>query len=425
MSFLLQISLFLIALCFAALFAFLETALTALRLFKLKELALTVAKYKNLFESWEKNPQRILITILIANNFAHVLASVLISNVLEHHLGTFGLAIGVGLATIMILVFGEIIPKSFAKAHHEKLFGSFLWLINVLYHIEYPFVTILLRIADLFFSKVGGSHVLEKQSDVVSEKEIEFLIDYSDEKGLMEAEKTEMLQNIFSLGQTLVREIMIPKADIVLLSVNATLEQGMDMFVRSRYSRLPVYEDDDDNIIGVVHQKDIFDLLYRKETKTLRELVRPIMFVPETQKINQLLSELLKKHIHMAIILNEYGSVTGLVTLEDIIEEIVGEIIDKHEKTVAEIVPLEQGGWIVDGTASLEKIEDLLSIRMVTENSVSIGGFLAEKLQHVPRKGERVLYEGYHFQVQQASQRRVLQVLIFKADDQPAEEGKQ
>ncbi len=423
MSLLLQIVLFIIALCFAALFAFLETAFTALRLFKLKELALSVAKYRNLFDSWEKNPQRILITILIANNFAHVLASVLISNAMEYYLGAFGLAIGVGLATIMILIFGEIIPKSFAKTHHERLFGSCLWLINLLYHIEYPFVTILLQIADKFFAKVGGKHVLDKH-DVVSEKEIEFLIDYSDEKGLMESEKTEMLQNVFSLGQTLVREIMIPKADITLLDVNASLEQGMDIFARSRYSRLPIYDGDDDNIIGVVHQKDIFDLLYKKEVKSLRELVRPIMFIPETQKINQLLSELLKKHIHMAIILNEYGSIAGLVTLEDIIEEIVGEIVDEHEKTVTEIVPLEQGGWIVDGTASLEKIEDLLNIHMVAENSISIGGFLAEKLQHLPKKGERVLYEGFHFQVQQASPRRVLQVLIF-AEDQASTEPKE
>ncbi len=407
--------LFIIALFFAALFAFLETAFTALRLFKLKELALSVSKYRSLFDSWEKNPQRILITILIANNLAHVLASVLISSAMEYYLGTFGLAIGVGLATIMILIFGEIIPKSFAKTHHERLFGSFLWLINLLYHLEYPFVTILLKIADKFFSKVGGQHVLDKH-DVVSEKEIEFLIDYSDEKGLMESEKTEMLQNIFSLGQTVVREIMIPKADMTLLNVGSTLEQAMDIFASSRYSRLPIYEDDDDNIIGVVHQKDIFDLLYKKEVKTLRELVRPVMFIPETQKINQLLSELLKKHIHMAIILNEYGSIAGLVTLEDIIEEIVGEIVDEHEKTVADIVPLEQGGWIVDGTASLEKIEDLLGIQMMADNSISIGGFLGEKLQHLPKKGERVLYEGYYFQVQQASPRRVLQVLIFAED---------
>jgi CBS domain containing-hemolysin-like protein len=405
--------LFLIALCAAALFAFLETAFTALRFFKLKELAISVTKYQKLFASWEKNPQRILITILIANNFAHVLASVLITNIMEHCFGALGLAIGVAIATILILIFGEIIPKSFAKTHHEKLFGSFLWLINILFHLVYHFVTVLLYIADFFFRKVGSAHVLEK-TDVVSEKEIEFLIDYSDEKGLMEAEKTEMLQNVFSLGQTLVREIMIPKTDMVLLNVNASIEQAIETFFKSRYSRVPVYEENDDNIIGIIHQKDIFDLMYHSQNKTLKELVRPVLFIPETQKINQLLSDFLKKHVHMAIIIDEYGSVAGLATLEDIIEEIVGEIVDEHERISAEIVQLERGGWIIDAGVGLEKIEDLLSIKVITENSVTLGGFLAEKLQHLPKKGERVFYEGYCFQVQQASPRRVLQVLVFE-----------
>lgn len=416
MTIVVQISLFFVALFFAALFAFLETAFTALRLFKLKELAISVAKYQNLFHSWEKNPQRILITILIANNFAHVIASVLISSMMENAFGAFGLAIGVALATVMILIFGEIIPKSFAKTHHERLFGSFLWLINVLYYIEYPFVTVLLRIADYFFSTLGRTHVLEKQ-DIVSEKEIEFLIDYSDEKGLMEAEKTEMLQNVFGLGQTLVRRIMIPKADMVLINAKTSINQAMDTFFKSRYSRVPVFEETDDNIIGIVHQKDIFDLMYHSQNKKLKELIRPVLFVPETQKINQLLSDFLKKHVHMAIVIDEYGSVAGLATLEDIIEEIVGEIVDEHEKQDTEIVELERGGWMIDAGISLQKVEDLLNINILDETSITLGGFLAEKLQHIPKKGERVFYEGYCFQVQQASPRRVLQILVFESKE--------
>ena len=399
----------------AALFAFLETAFTALRLFKLKEFELSVAKYKSLFESWEKNPQRILITILIANNFAHVVTSVLISHIMQRFLGQFGLAMGVALATLTILIFGEIIPKSFAKTHHERLFGASLGLINILYHFEYPFVTLLLKIADYFFSHLGSPHILEKQ-EVISEKEIEFLIDYSDQKGLMETEKTEMLQNIFSLGQTIVKEIIIPKNDMVLLNVASRLEDAMTLFSASRFSRLPVYEGDEDNIIGLIHQKDIFDLLYKTEKKHLKNLVRPILFVPETQKVNQLLSEFLRKRMHMGVVINEYGDTTGLVTLEDLLEEIVGDIADEHEKVSSAIVPLEQGGWIIDGGVNLEELEDLLSITFATEDSVTIGGFLAEKLQHVPKKGERLFYEGYCFQVQQASMRKVLQVLVFKEE---------
>jgi putative hemolysin len=406
--------LFIISITFAALFAFLETAFTALRLFKLKELEVSVSRYKTLFISWEKNPQRILITILIANNFAHVLSSVLISHIMQRFFGPFGLALGVAIATLLILIFGEIIPKSFAKTHHERLFGSFLWLINIIFHIARPLVTVLLKIADVFFSKLGGAHVLEKQ-DLVSEKEIEFLIDYSDEKGLMEREKTEMLQNIFSLGHNFVKEIMIPKSDMVLLNVNTELDKAMELFYQSRYSRLPVFEGKDDNIIGIIHQKDIFEMLYRGQKKQLRELVRPILFVPETQKINQLLSEFIKKRMHMAIIIDEYGNVEGLVTLEDIFEEIIGgEIIDEHETISTDIVPLERGGWLINAGISLEELDELLNIKFDTEKSVTLGGFLAENLQHLPRKGERVFYKGFCFQIQQASTRRVFQVLVFE-----------
>ena len=413
MTALMYIVLFFIMLGFAALFAFLETAFTALRLFKLKELEVSVAKYKKLFDSWEKNPQRILITILIANNFAHVMASVLITQIMQTFFGSFGVAAGVAIATLMILVVGEIIPKSFAKTHHERLFASCLWLINILYHLAYPFVTVLLAIAGTIFSQLGGKNILEKQ-DVVSEKEIEFLIDYSDEKGLMEAEKTEMLQNIFGLGQTLVKEIMVPKNDIVLVSVRDSIDKVREEIHKSGYSRLPVYEGDDDNVIGIIYQKDIFDIVYKDEKKALEELLRPVLFVPETQRTNQLLSEFLKKRMHLAIIIDEYGSCAGLVTLEDVIEEIVGEIRDEHEPIDNDIIPLERGGWLVDGKTALEEVEKLLGITFKVKDSITISGFLSEMLQHIPKKGETFSYEGFCFQVQQANTRRVLQVLVFE-----------
>lgn len=418
-----QVMIFFAALAFSALFAFLETAFTALRLFKLKELQLSVSKYKHLFVSWEKNPQRILITVLIANNFTHVLTSVLIAEIMQKFLGQLGLAIGVAVATVMILIFGEIIPKSFAKSHHERLFGSFLWLVNILYHLFYPAVSFLLRIADAVFSRIGATHILEKNEDV-SEKEIEFLIDYSDQKGIMETEKTEMLQNIFSLGQTHVKEIMSPKSEITALNTKATFEEAIKVFNQSHYSRLPVYQGSEDNIVGIVHQKDIFELLLKNQRMDLSKLIRPVLFVPETQKINQLLSEFLKKRMHMAIVIDEYGSVAGLATLEDIVEEIIGDITDEHEVIDAAIVPLEKGGWLIDGGISLEDLEDEFKITFNAEDSVTLAGWLAEQLQHLPRKGERVFHEGYCFQIQQASAKRVLQVLVFenKEEELPPEE---
>ena len=420
-----ELILFFVALFFAGLFAFLETAFTALRLFKIKELKVSVARYKTLFASWERNPQRILITILIANNFAHVLCSVLIAEIMERIFGGLGLIIGVMIATVMILVFGEIIPKTFAKTHHERLFKAFLWLINILFKLLHPLVSFLLALADFFFRKLGKGHVLDKQSEDISEKEIEFLIDYSDEKGLIEAEKSEMLQNVFGLEQTLVNEVMIPKPDMFLLNVNSSLQEAMKAFSQHHFSRFPVFEGKEDNIIGIVRQKDIFEVIARDQKKTLKELVWPVLFVPDTKKGNQLLSEFLKKRVHMAIVIDEHGAIVGLITLEDILEEIVGEIRDEHESIHSEIVPLEKGGWLVDARIDLEKLEELLGIKFEVEDSVTLAGFLSEKLQHLPKKGERLFYEGYCFQIQQASPRRVYQVLIFeekKSEESPTKE---
>lgn len=407
--------LFFTLLVLSGLFSFLETAFTALRLYKLKELERSVMRYQSFFVSWEKNPQRILITLLVANNFVNIVASVIISNIMEEALGPVGVAFGVAIATILILTIGEIIPKSFAKTRHEKLFASFLWIMVVLYKLLYPFVTVLLKLANFVFLKIGGPHLLAKQEDV-SEKEIEFLIDYSDEKGLMEAEKVEMLQNVFSLGETQVKEIIIPEDDIASISVKGTVEEAMKLFCQTRYTRILVYQDKEDNIIGMIHQKDLLDLITRKEKKQLKDLLRPILFVPDTQRVNQLLSEFLRKRMHMALVINEYGNVVGLVTLEDILEEIVGDIADEHDKISARIVALDDGGWIVEGSVDLEELEDLLNINFETENSVTVAGFLAEKLQHVPKKGERLSYQGFCFQVQQASRRRVYQVLVFQDD---------
>ncbi len=409
-----ELILFFIALFFAGLFAFLETAFTALRLFKIKELKLSVSRYKTLFASWERNPQRILITILIANNFAHVLCSVLIAEIMERLFGGIGLILGVMIATVMILIFGEIIPKTFAKTHHERLFRASLWLINILFRLLYPLVSFLLAIAEFFFKKLGKGHILEKQPEDVTEKEIEFLIDYSDEKGLIEAEKSEMLQNVFGLGQTLVNEIMVPKTDMFLLSINSNLQETMKAFSEHHFSRFPVYEKKEDNIVGIIRQKDIFEVIAKDQKKSLKELVRPILFIPDTKKSNQLLSEFLKKRMHMAIVIDEHGGMVGLVTLEDVLEEIVGEIRDEHESIHSEIVPLEKGGWLVDARIGLEKLEELLEVNFEVEDSVTLAGFLSEKLQHLPKKGERLLHEGYCFQIQQASPRRVFQVLIFE-----------
>ena len=404
-----------------ALFSFLETSITALRLFKLKELAKTTGGYKSLFQSLETQPHRVLITIVIANNLADVITASLGTAIMEtifryfHMSGGLGFSVGIAVATLAILLFGEIIPKNIAKGGSEQLFRSTLWLANIIFYLFYPLVTILTRMADPILALLMRRKNVPADGEwVSSEREIQFLIDYIFERGLIEAEKSTMLQNIFELGRTPVKEIMVPDTDIVSVDVQETIKDTLEMFINHPYTRLPVYEESHDNIIGMVHLKDVFAVISQGKDKPLRELVRPILFVPELMKVNQLLRELRQQHMHIAIVINEHGSITGLITLEDVLEEIVGEINDEHEPISERIVQLKQGGWLVDASVDLEELSEVLHVTFETEDSVTLGGFLTEQLQHLPKKGERLLYKSYYFQVQKASHKRVLQVLIFK-----------
>lgn len=416
------IIIFLISLSIRAVFSFLETSITALRLFKLKELASSHSRYEQLFVALEKNPHRVLITILIVSSFSDVVAAATATSIMEtifnrlNFAPGIGFTFGVGLAGFMIIIFGEILPKNLARGRGEQLFNSLIWVINIAYYALYPLATVLIRLSDAFIFRFSEKNPDTPASEwVSSEREVRFLIDYIHAQGIMETEKTEMLRNIFDLGRIIVKDIMVPATDITSIDINTPITKVLETYKNNPFTRLPVYEKRTDNIIGMVHLKDIFAMLLEdKGEKPLKDLVRPIMFVPESLKISQLLREFRQQHMHIAIVLNEHGSITGLITLEDVLEEIVGEISDEHEPSTEKILPLLQGGWLVDGSVPLEHLSELLQIEFKVEDSVTLGGFLTEHLQHLPKKGERVIYKGYYFQVQKASPKRVNQVLIFE-----------
>jgi len=410
-----------IALSFRAVLSFLETSITALRLFRLKELAHTTTQYLPLLQTLEKTPQRVLITILVANSFIDVsaasLATFIMSTIFTHigFSGGIGFTFGITFASIGIVIFGEILPKSFAKIKSEQAFKSVLWLINCIYYTLYPFVTVLVKFSDYVMYKIGGKDALESSSQwISSEREIQFLINYIHEKGLLELEKREMLQNVFQLGSTPVKEVMMPTSKIISLEASSTMEQVCTLFKDHSYTRIPVYEGKQDNIIGMIHQKDLFFMLLKGEQKNLREIVRPIMFVPDVMTVINLLAQFREKQAHIAIVKDEQHELCGLVTLEDLIEEIVGEISDEHESTMGKIMPMGEDEWLVDATITLENLGKFLDITFVTEGSVSLAGFLSEQLRHVPQKDEELIYKSFLFQVQKATALHVQFVHIYR-----------
>ena len=412
---------FLGALCVRAVLSFLETSITALRLFKVKELAHKTQRYASLFKVLEESPHQVLIGILIANSVADVIAATLATTTAQRiffKLGFsngVGFSMGIGIASLAIIIFGEILPKNLARSRGEHLFQSLLGLTNFVFFIMKPITLQLLWLTDSITSLVQRKKPVDTDHDwVSSEKEIRFMIDYIHQKGLIDPTKTTMLKNIFELGSTLVKEVMVPTSDVIAVELSTTIADTLSLFSQYHFTRLPVYEKDFDNVVGMVHLKDIFQFLLKKEMKSLKEIMRPIMFIPETVRVNQILQEFRSQHMHIAIVLNEHGSVTGLVTLEDVIEEIVGEISDEHEATHQAIVVLPQGGWLVNAATPLEDLEDYFSITFEPTNSLTLGGFLVEQLQHIPIKGEYITYGEYTFHVQKASHKRVRQVLIVK-----------
>lgn len=402
------------ALIVTSYFAFIETLFTGLRVYQVKELEHEVKGYSAFFSLWKNAPHRILTLILVASNFASNLCSVLFSRLVESHFGGFGLALGVALSTIILLLFGDIIPKTYAKTQGGNLFKRSLGFLNGLMRIFSPLITILLKVAEMVLGWLGIKNFGKGVSGEVSEREIEFLIGYGDEKGIIESEKSEMLQNVFGLGQTTVEEIMVPRTDIVSMDASVSFDQAKRILRQHKYSRLPVYKGKEDNIVGMVYHKDIFAKFGDEASKTIDNLLRPVVFVPESKKINQLLQEFLKDRMHLGIVIDEHGAISGMVTLEDILEEIVGEIRDEHEKERPGVVSLKNGGWLVIGGLPLEDLEDLLGVECESEGAITLAGFLVEQFERLPDIGAKLTYKGCHFVVKEATPKRILQVRIEK-----------
>ena len=350
-----------ISLISCALFSFIETSVTALRLFKLKELASGTTKYRALFHVFEHNPNRILISILIAYNLSNVLAAVFSTKVMSAVFSSLNLSDRLGfslgiIVTSTTILLTDLIPKNIATIHGDRFFKSTLWITNIVYYMFYPFVTVLSKIANTVAHWIGGPTTPNLSSSVASEKEIEFLINYINEKGLMERHKTAMLKGIFQMGTTPIKEIMVPETSIISINLHSTQKETLDLFSKYQFTRLPVYEERTDNIIGMLHQKDFFQLLSKNEDRPLRDIVRPIMFIPESAKVLRVLKEFREQRMHIAMVLNEFGSITGLVTLEDVIEEIVGEISDEYEAVPEKVISLKSGGYLVDASIPLDKL---------------------------------------------------------------------
>jgi len=407
----LQLIILIIALILAATASAAETALTSVSRIKLKNLVEEGDQKAIEIERLLAQPNVFLSTILIVNNVAVIVASSMSTVLALRFSANFGELIATILISLVVLIFCEITPKTAAVQNPLRWARAFVNPVRGAAWLLRPVVWSLSVITNGLVRLLGGQ--MKRRGPFVTEEELRLLVTVGEEEGVLEEEETEMIHSIFEFADTPVREVMIPRIDMVTLESDVTVDEAVDLALQGGFSRIPVYEGTIDNIIGVLYTKDMLKQL-REEHNSLpiRDLVRPAYFVPETKKLDDLLREIRQRRTHMAIIVDEYGSVAGLVTIEDLVEEIVGDIRDEYDREENLYEQVNQYEYIIDAKISIDEFNELLETDLQNADYDTLGGFLYAQLDKIPVTGDTITFKGLKFTVLATRGRRITKVRV-------------
>lgn len=390
----------------SAFFSGSETALLSLDRLRVKYLVQKKRRGAERLEALLNQPDRLLGAILVGNNLVNIAASVFATTLLVQLYGERGELLTILLLTPLLLIFSEISPKSYAAQYPEKVSFLVLRPILLLMWLFSPVVWLVTGMARLLTRLFRG----EVERPIISEDEIRSIISVGEEAGVVAKEKRRMLHGVFELAQIQVRDVMIPRTEVVGLEVGASYEQVLRLAQAAHHSRFPVYEGSLDNVVGIIHSKDILNFVDQPEGFSLRELARPPYFVPESKRIETLLQSFRKKKVHLAVVVDEYGGVEGIVTLEDIFEEIVGEIQDEYDVEEELIRELSPGRLLIDGSISLRVINKRFRLALAEEYSNTLAGFLLRALGQIPHEGDECEADGVQFIVRKVVNHRIEEI---------------
>ena len=404
-----------------------ETALTAIGEWKIRQLREEGEDPSGAFALLEREPTRFITTLLIANNLVNIAATALVTQItiqLSRNVGfSESLAVGyaTGIMTLLVLVFGEITPKSIA-VHNAVAFSRVMIrpvyvLSIVLYPVGLAFTWITTMLLRLF-------RLEPSLSPLITENELRLMLRSAEEMGVIEAQEEEMIKGIIDLEETVVREVMTPRVDVIAIQEDATMNDLLTLTIEHGYSRLPVYADGIDNVRGIVYARDLLPYLGKPDAlrnTRVADLMTPPQYVPETLSVLSLLRDMRIRKNHMAIVVDEFGGTAGVVTLEDIIEEITGEIYDETDvEEEEEIVPIRAGHYRILGSAHLEAVADELQIAFEDEGDYdTLAGFLTSEFGYIPQPGETLGHGSVTFVVDEADERRILSVLATYEERRP------
>lgn len=403
------IGLFVVCLALSGFFSSSEVALISITRAKVRTLVNEGRKGAEALAKLKEYPEHILITILIGNNVVNVAAASIATAIAIERFGDAGVGIATGVVVILMLVFGEIGPKTYASRYTDRLALFTAPPILAMTRALAPLLWAYDRMGERFSLKSG---VTEPS---ITEEEIKEWIDVGEEEGTIEEEERQMLYSVFKFGDTTAREILTPRVDVVMIEDTSSLETAINLFNETGLSRLPVYHDQIDNIVGVLNIKDVFAAEFSKKQTSIRELMYDAYFVPESKMIDELLKEMQLRKVHMVIVLDEYGGFAGVVTVEDILEELVGEILDEFDEEEPTIQKLGEGVYRVDAQVWVEHLNEELGISLpIGESYETVGGLLFTILGHIPLRGEVVKLEsGITLAVMQMRGRRIVKVKLI------------
>ncbi len=405
------ISLIIILVCIicSMYFSATETAFSSLNRVRIKNMAGNGNKRAKLVLKMTDNYDEMLSTILIGNNIVNILASSMATLLFVSLLGDpdLGATISTIVLTIVILIFGEISPKSIAKEMPERFAMFSAPILRVLMTILTP-LNFLFKLWKKLLSLIFKS----PEDTGITEEELLTIVEEAEQGGGIDKEESDLIRNAIEFNELEVRDIFTPRIDIESIPVDISKDAAALMFSETGYSRLPVYEGDIDNIIGILNHKDFFNTVYN-QNKDIKSIIKPVIFVPKSKKLADLLKELQEQQLHIAVVMDEFGATAGLVTLEDILEELVGEIWDEHDEIVREVAKSAENTFIVSGKANVEKIFEILRVEGDFD-AVTVSGWVMETLEKIPKEGESFEENGLRVKVLKMSGRRIEQVEIIR-----------
>lgn len=400
----------------SAFFSSAETALTTVNKIRIRNLAEAGDKSAVTLTKVLEDQGKMLSAILVGNNVVNLTASSMSTTLAMNIWSNKAVGIATGVLTLVILVFGEISPKTISTLYSEKISLKYAKIIYMFMIVMTPVIYAVNVLSSGFLRLV---HVdPNRKQEAITEDELRTIVEVSHEEGVIESEEKKIINNVFDFGDSVAKDIMVPRIDMAMVEVGATYDELIDIFREEKYTRMPVYEETTDNVIGIINMKDVL-LIDRNEEFHVRDLLREPLYTYEYKNTAELMVEMRQTSNNMIIVLDEYGATAGMITLEDLLEEIVGEIRDEYdEDEEQELVEVGPGEYVVEGSMKLDDLNDQLDLELESEDYDSIGGLIIGQLDRLPEEGESVVCDGIRLVVDRLDKNRIDRVHMYLPKEQ-------